>query len=74
LARLLLESEENLERLQSAQSQLMQKERLAGVGQLVTGVAHELNNPLTAVIGYSDLLLEAGGGRNVSAEAGKTGS
>ena len=58
MTRLLHESEENLERLQSAQSQLMQKERLAGVGQLVTGVAHELNNPLTAVIGYSDLLLE----------------
>ncbi|HXR33075.1 MAG TPA: histidine kinase dimerization/phospho-acceptor domain-containing protein [Verrucomicrobiae bacterium] len=58
LARLLLESRENLERLQSAQNQLVQKERLAGVGQLVTGVAHELNNPLTAVIGYSDLLLE----------------
>jgi signal transduction histidine kinase len=58
LARLLLESRDNLERLQSAQGQLMQKERLAGVGQLVTGVAHELNNPLTAVIGYSDLLLE----------------
>ncbi|MGA3177167.1 MAG: histidine kinase dimerization/phospho-acceptor domain-containing protein [Candidatus Acidiferrum sp.] len=58
LARLLLESRENLQRLQSAQSQLVQKERLAGVGQLVSGVAHELNNPLTAVIGYSDLLLE----------------
>ncbi len=58
MTRLLLESEENLERMQNAQSQLMQKERLAGVGQLVTGVAHELNNPLTAVIGYSDLLLE----------------
>jgi signal transduction histidine kinase len=58
LARLLLESRENLRRLQSAQSQLVQKERLAGVGQLVSGVAHELNNPLTAVIGYSDLLLE----------------
>jgi signal transduction histidine kinase len=56
--KLLLESETNLERLRSAQSQLMQKERLAGVGQLVAGVAHELNNPLTAVIGYSDLLLE----------------
>jgi len=58
MRRLLLESEENLGRLQNAQSQLIQKERLAGVGQLVTGVAHELNNPLTAVIGYSDLLLE----------------
>lgn len=58
LARLLLESRENVQRLQSAQSQLVQKERLAGVGQLVSGVAHELNNPLTAVIGYSDLLLE----------------
>jgi signal transduction histidine kinase len=57
-ARLLLDSEENLERLQRAQSQLMQKERLAGIGGLVAGVAHELNNPLTAVIGYSDLLLD----------------
>ena len=58
MARLLLDSEENLEGLQRAQSQLIQKERLAGVGGLVAGVAHELNNPLTAVIGYSDLLLE----------------
>jgi signal transduction histidine kinase len=57
-SRLLLESEQNLEQLQSAQNQLLQRERLAGVGQLVAGVAHELNNPLTAVIGYSDLLLE----------------
>jgi signal transduction histidine kinase len=58
MARLLLDSKQNLERLQRAQSQLVQKERLAGVGQLVAGVAHELNNPLTAVIGYSDLLIE----------------
>jgi two-component system, NtrC family, sensor kinase len=56
LARLLLESKENLEQLQSAQTQLLQRERLAGIGQLVSGVAHELNNPLTAVMGYSDLL------------------
>jgi signal transduction histidine kinase len=58
MGRLLLESRENFERLHRAQSQLMQRERLAGVGQLVTGVAHELNNPLTAVIGFSDLLIE----------------
>ena len=58
MKRLLIESTENLESLQRAQSQLMQKERLAGVGQLVAGVAHELNNPLAAVMGYSDLLME----------------
>lgn len=56
MERLLFESKQNFERLHLVQSQLMQKERLAGVGQLVSGVAHELNNPLTAVMGYSDLL------------------
>jgi signal transduction histidine kinase len=61
MERLLLESKENLEQLQRAQSQLVQKERLAGIGQLVSGVAHELNNPLTAVMGYSDLLKEQTG-------------
>jgi signal transduction histidine kinase len=56
MKRLLFESEKNFERLHRVQNELMQKERLAGVGQLVSGVAHELNNPLTAVMGYSDLL------------------
>lgn len=60
MTRLLVDSKQNLEHLQRAQSQLVQKERLAGVGQLVAGVAHELNNPLTAVMGYSDLLIEQG--------------
>ena len=58
LTKLLHESKENLERLQQAQTQLVQQERLAGIGQVVSGVAHELNNPLTAVMGYSDLLKE----------------
>jgi PAS domain S-box-containing protein len=40
------------------EQQLAVTQRLAGVGQLVAGVAHEMNNPLTAVIGFSDLLLE----------------
>ena len=56
MTRLLNESKSTLDRLQQAQSQLVQQERLAGIGQLVNGVAHELNNPLTAVMGYSDLL------------------
>ena len=40
------------------QEQLIMADRLASMGELVSGVAHELNNPLTGVIGFSELLLE----------------
>ncbi|MFC2041106.1 PAS domain S-box protein [Chloroflexota bacterium] len=40
------------------QEQMMVTDRLASIGQLASGIAHEMNNPLTGVIGFSDLLLE----------------
>jgi two-component system NtrC family sensor kinase len=42
------------------QSRMLQTEKMAAVGQLVSGIAHELNNPLTAIMGYAQLLLGHG--------------
>jgi PAS domain S-box-containing protein len=42
------------------EQQLMMTDRLASIGELVAGIAHELNNPLTGVIGFSQLLMERG--------------
>jgi len=56
LLRLLNASQESLDNLKRVQAQLVQSEKLASLGQLVGGAAHELNNPLTAMMGYSDLL------------------
>jgi two-component system NtrC family sensor kinase len=42
--------------LRRTQEQLLQSEKMSAVGQLISGVAHELNNPLTAILGYTQLL------------------
>ena len=58
LLHLLRASQESFDNLQRLQTQLLQSEKLASLGQLVGGAAHELNNPLTAMLGYSEMLLE----------------
>jgi signal transduction histidine kinase len=57
LLRLLTHSRESIANLKRLQVQITESEKLASVGQLVGGAAHELNNPITAMLGYSDLLL-----------------
>jgi two-component system NtrC family sensor kinase len=45
--------------LKNTQAQLIQSEKLSGIGEFIAGVAHELNNPLTSVLGFSELMQQA---------------
>ncbi len=47
--------------LEETKNQLVQSEKLAAIGQLAAGVAHELNNPLTGIMGFAQLLLQEEG-------------
>jgi two-component system, NtrC family, sensor kinase len=48
--------ERTVETLRATQAQLIHSEKLSAVGEFVAGVAHELNNPLTALIGFAELV------------------
>jgi signal transduction histidine kinase len=53
-----IELKARMEAQHSAESRLVQAAKLAAVGEMAAGIAHELNNPLTTVTGFSELVLE----------------
>jgi two-component system NtrC family sensor kinase len=54
------EVEETTKSLREAQDSLVRSERLASVGRLAAGLAHEVGNPIAAILGMQDLLLDGG--------------
>jgi signal transduction histidine kinase len=58
LRTLIQELREAKKKLEETQAQLVQSEKLASIGQLAAGVAHELNNPMSGIMGFTQLLLD----------------
>jgi signal transduction histidine kinase len=49
---------DSLDNVKRLQTHFVQSEKLASLGQLAAGAAHEINNPLTAILGYADVLMD----------------
>ena len=58
LVRLVHLTRDSIENLKSVQQQVSHAQRLAALGRLAAGAAHEISNPLTAILGYSELLID----------------
>ena len=58
LAQLVHLSQASLENLRSVQAQVTHTQKLTALGRLAAGAAHEISNPLTAILGYSELLTD----------------
>jgi signal transduction histidine kinase len=73
LVRLLHHSRESISNLKRLQAQITESEKLASIGHLLGGAAHELNNPITAMLGYTDILMNTSLTSEQTDLAGKIG-